>query len=45
MLLSIEPADFELSPFVQDGGLGRFYEIFGDQYSEVLEELNNSLVA
>jgi type I restriction enzyme R subunit len=42
---SIESADFELSPFVQSGGLGRFYEIFGDQYSEVLEELNNSLVA
>ena len=42
---SIETADFELSPFVQNGGLGRFYEVFGDRYNEVLEELNNSLVA
>ena len=42
---SIETADFELSPFVQSGGLGRFYEVFGDRYKEVLEELNNSLVA
>ncbi|GAG53360.1 unnamed protein product, partial [marine sediment metagenome] len=42
---SSETSDFELSPFVQNGGLGGFYEVFGDQYDEVLEELNISLVA
>ena len=38
-------SNFELSPFVQNDGLGRFYEVFGDQYEEVLEDLNDSLVA
>ena len=37
--------DFEYSPFIQNGGLGGFYEMFGDQYAEILEALNSSLVA
>ena len=42
---SIASQDFEYSPFIQNGGLGRFYEMFGDEYSEILEALNSSLVA
>lgn len=42
---SIDTDDFEYSPFIQNGGLGRFYEMFGDQTAEILEALNTSLVA
>lgn len=43
--LSIEPEDLELNPFDHKGGLGRFYEIFGEQYEEILMEMNIELVA
>ena len=43
--LSIEPDDLELSPFDRKGGLGRFYEVFGDDYEAILHELNIELVA
>lgn len=43
--LSIEPGDLELSPFDRKGGLGRFYEAFGEQYEAVLAEMNRELVA
>ena len=43
--LSIEPADLDLSPFDQKGGLGRFYDIFGDSYEKILYEMNLELVA
>ena len=43
--LSIEPDDLELSPFDHKGGLGRFYEVFGAQYEEILMEMNIELVA
>ena len=43
--LSIEPDDLELSPFDREGGLGRFYDVFGDQYEAILEEMNIELVA
>ena len=43
--LSIEPEDLELSPFDHKGGLGRFYEVFGEQYEEILAEMNIELVA
>jgi len=42
---SIESEDFEYPPFIQNGGLGQFYETFGDTYLSVLEELNTHLVA
>lgn len=42
---SIESDNFEYPPFIQNGGLGRFYETFGDDYLLVLDELNNHLVA
>ncbi|MCM1087162.1 MAG: DEAD/DEAH box helicase family protein [Muribaculaceae bacterium] len=43
--LSIEPGDLELSPFDREGGLGRFYDVFGEQYEEILMEMNVELVA
>ena len=43
--LSIEADDLELSPFDHKGGLGRFYEVFGDQYEDILKEMNEVLVA
>ena len=43
--LSIEPNDLDLSPFDRKGGLGRFYEVFGDEYEVILNEMNVELVA
>ena len=43
--LSIEPEDLDLNPFDRRGGLGRFYEVFGAQYKEILAEMNIELVA
>jgi type I restriction enzyme R subunit len=43
--LSIEKDDLDLSPFDHKGGLGRFYEVFGAEYEEILEEMNIELVA
>ena len=43
--LSIEPEDLDLSPFDRRGGLGRFYDVFGEQYEAVLMEMNVELVA
>ena len=43
--LSIEPEDLDLNPFDRRGGLGRFYEVFGEQYEEILAEMNVELVA
>lgn len=43
--LSIESEDLDLNPFDRKGGLGRFYEVFGDEYEEILMEMNEVLVA
>lgn len=43
--LSIEPEDLDLSPFDHKGGLGRFYDVFGDEYEDILYEMNIELVA
>ncbi len=43
--LSVEPEDLDLSPFDRKGGLGRFYEVFGEDYEKILMELNVELVA
>ncbi len=42
--LSITPEDLDLNPFDRRGGLGRFYEVFGDGYMDVLAEMNRVLV-
>lgn len=43
--LSIEQEDLDLSPFDRKGGLGKFYDVFGDTYKAVLQEMNLELVA
>ena len=43
--LSIEPEDLDLNPFDRKGGLGRFYDVFGDSYETILMEMNIELVA
>ena len=43
--LSIVPDDLDLSPFDKRGGLGRFYDVFGDEYENILNEMNIVLVA
>lgn len=43
--LSIEPRDLDLNPFDGKGGLGRFYDVFGDNYEQLLQEMNIELVA
>ena len=37
--------DFEYAPFNQLGGLGRVYDLFGEQLPIILEELNERLAA
>ena len=43
--LSIEVDHFDLAPFAQQGGLGRAYQIFGDNLNKTLDELNVVLAA
>ena len=43
--LNIEKEDLEEVPFNQIGGLGRAYELFGDNLPELLDELNARLAA
>ena len=45
LMCFIEPEDLDLSPFDRRGGLGRFYDVFGEQYEAVLMEMNIELVA
>lgn len=40
-----ERDDCELEPFNQHGGLGGFYQRFGEQMDAVIDELNEALVA
>ena len=42
--LSVEPNDLELSPFDKKGGLGKFYQLFGEDYDKILNEINKVLV-
>ena len=43
--LSIETDDFEYAPFSQEGGLGKVYQLFGDELYTIIEELNDTLAA
>ncbi len=43
--LSIEPDDFDYSPFSQRGGLGKAHQLFGEQLPILLDELNEALAA
>lgn len=41
----IEKDDFDLNPFNAQGGLGKFYQLFGEQTEEIINELNEVLAA
>jgi type I restriction enzyme, R subunit len=41
----IEKEDFDYNPFNAFGGLGRMWQLFGDQTEEIIHELNEVLVA
>ncbi|MFX0196092.1 MAG: type I restriction-modification enzyme R subunit C-terminal domain-containing protein [Candidatus Hodarchaeota archaeon] len=43
--LSIETDDFEYAPFSQEGGIGKVYQLFGDELNDILDELNETLAA
>lgn len=43
--LSIDQDDFEYAPFSQLGGLGKAHQLFGDQLSTLIDELNARLAA
>jgi type I restriction enzyme R subunit len=43
--IQVDKDDFELSPFVEHGGLGRLWKLFGDRTFPLIDELNESLAA
>ena len=43
--LMIAADDFEAVPFVQHGGVGKAYELFGDELTPLLDELTEVLAA
>jgi type I restriction enzyme R subunit len=43
--LGIIPDDFEYSPFAQEGGIGKVYQLFGAELPNVLEAMNRELAA
>jgi type I restriction enzyme, R subunit len=43
--LSIDTGDFDLAPFAQQGGIGKVHQLFGDDLSKIIEELNGTLAA
>ena len=43
--LEITAEDFDLTPFAEEGGLGRAAQVFGAQLRPLLDELNEVLVA
>jgi type I restriction enzyme, R subunit len=43
--VNVERADFDNTPFAENGGLIRFEQLFGKQIDTLLEELNLELVA
>ncbi len=43
--LQIETDDFDYAPFAQEGGIGKVWQLFGDDLSVILDELNGVLAA
>ncbi len=41
----IEKDDFDLNPFNAQGGLGKMWQLFGDETEEIINELNEVLAA
>jgi type I restriction enzyme R subunit len=42
--MAITPEDLDLAPFNRYGGLGKFYELFGAGYKDLLDEMKLALV-
>ncbi|MEO7001700.1 MAG: DEAD/DEAH box helicase family protein [Ktedonobacterales bacterium] len=43
--LSMERDDFDYDPFIQRGGLGKAYDLFGADLTAILAEMNERLIA
>ena len=43
--LAIDQDDFKLVPFSQMGGIGKAYQLFGENLNSILNELNERLAA
>jgi len=43
--LAISVDDFQYVPFVEQGGIGKAVELFGDELTPLLDELNVALAA
>ena len=41
----IEKEDFDYNPFNAQGGLGKMWQLFGEQTEEIINELNEVLAA
>ncbi len=41
----IEVEDLDFTPFDAKGGIGKMYQLFGDDMNEIIEELNEVLAA
>ena len=41
----IDKEDFDLNPFNAQGGLGKMWQLFGEQTEEIINELNEALAA
>ena len=41
----IERDDFDLNPFNAQGGLGKMWQLFGENTDEIINELNEALAA
>jgi type I restriction enzyme R subunit len=43
--MKITQDNFNFTPFDALGGIGKFYQVFGEEYDEIINELNEVLVA
>jgi len=41
----VERDDLEMAPFDGQGGLGKMYQLFGDDMDDLIEEMNEELAA
>ena len=41
----IDKDDFDLNPFNAQGGLGKMWQLFGEEAEEIISELNEALAA
>jgi type I restriction enzyme R subunit len=43
--LGIDSNDFDYAPFAQEGGLGKVHQLFGQELTKLVDELNGTLAA